>query len=201
LWTANLRIIGRSDTMQTHFAPSPQIDINQNQETVIFLLQTIQRPGIESLIDYLLTSDYFTAPASTKFHNVCEGGLCFHSLKVMRMFSEENKLWGKPIPQDSVIISGLLHDLCKIGAYRKTSNGYESVKGEKGHAYLSILRIKKYIELTLTEDDLIRFHMGLHGLYVYKEYYALPMYQAILRTPQVQLFAALDQADSKRKMK
>ena len=187
--------------MQTHFSPIHQVDINKNQETVIFLLQTIQRPGIDGLIDYLLDSDYFVAPASTKFHNVFEGGLCHHSLKVMRMFQAENKLWEKQIPTDSVIISGLLHDLCKIGAYKKTSKGYESVKGEKGHASLSISRIKKHIELTQVEDDLIRFHMGLHGLYVYKEYYALPMYQAILRTPQVQLFAALDQADSKRKIK
>jgi len=81
--------------MQTHFSPSPQADINQNPETVIFLLQDIQRPGIDSLIDYLLNSDYFTAPASTRYHNNFPGGLCLHSLKVMRMFSEENKLWVK----------------------------------------------------------------------------------------------------------
>jgi len=187
--------------MQTYFSASPSAGLEKNKEIALSFLRSVQRTGIDSLIDYLLNSDYFSAPASTKYHNNFPGGLCLHSLKVMNMFSEENKLWEKSIPQESVIICGLLHDLCKIGAYRKTSNGYESVKGEKGHAYLSILRIKKYIELTLTEDDLIRFHMGLHGLYVYKEYYAFPMYQAILRTPKVQLFAALDQADSKRKMK
>jgi len=178
---------------------SPQIDINQNQETAIFLLQTIQRPGIDSFIDYLLTTDYFTAPASTKYHNNFPCGLCLHSLKVMRMFSEENKLWQKPIPQESVIICGLLHDLCKIGAYTQTPKGYESVKGVKGHAALSISRIKKHIELTLEEDDIIRYHMGLFGIYVYKEHYAFALYQATMRTPLCQIFAALDQADSKRK--
>jgi 23S rRNA maturation-related 3'-5' exoribonuclease YhaM len=175
------------------------VDLNKNQETVIFLLQTIQRLGIENLIDYLLESDYFIAPASTKFHNSFSGGLCLHSLKVMRMFSEENKLWEKPIPQDSVIICGLLHDLCKIGAYTKTSKGYESVKGIKGHATLSISRIKKHIELTPEEDDIIRYHMSLFGAYVYKEHPAFALYKATMRTPLLQIFAALDMADSKRK--
>jgi len=178
---------------------NPQVDINQNQETVIFLLQTIQRPGIESLINYLLESDYFTAPASTKYHNSFPGGLCLHSLKVMRMFSEENKLWQKPIPQDSVIICGLLHDLCKIGAYTKTVHGYEKVKGLKGHGKLSATRIEEHIKLTPAEKDIILFHMGLFGIFEYKEHDTLAIHRAIVRTPQVQIFAALDMADSKRK--
>ena len=185
--------------MQTHFSPSPQVDINQNQETVIFLLQTIQRPGIDSLIDYLLNSDYFSTVASTRYHNSFSGGLCLHSLKVMRMFQEENKLWEKPLPAESVIICGLLHDLCKINAYVKTSGGYSSVKGIKSHATLSILRINEHIQLTQQEDDIIRFHMGLFGIFTYHEHYALAMHKAIMRTPQVQIFAALDMADSKRK--
>jgi 23S rRNA maturation-related 3'-5' exoribonuclease YhaM len=184
--------------MQTHFSPNPQLDIDQNQETVVFLLQTIQRPGIESLIDYLLNSDYFTAPASTQFHNSFPGGLCLHSLKVMKMFSEENKLWEKPLPSESAIICGLLHDLCKVGAYIKTDYGYESVKGVKGHATLSISRITEHTQLTNPEDDIIRFHMGLFGIFTYKEHYALAMHKAIIQTPQVQIFAALDMADSKR---
>lgn len=187
--------------MQSQLSINLRVDLDKNQETVIFLLQTIQRPGMDNLIDYLIDSDYFSTVASTRFHNSFPGGLCYHSLKVMRMFSDENKLWEKPIPRDSVIISGLLHDLCKVGSYTKTSKGYESVKGQKGHATVSLSRIKKYIELTSEEDDIIRYHMALHGLYVYKEYYALALHQAILRTPQVQLFAALDQADSKRRLK
>src|SRR5665811_2108776 len=54
--------------------------IAKNQDTSIFLLQTIKRPGIESLLDYMLESDYFTAPASTRFHNSFPGGPCLHSL-------------------------------------------------------------------------------------------------------------------------
>ena len=92
-----------------------------------------------------------------------------------------------------------LHDLCKVNAYIETNYGYESVKGLKGHATVSISRIKEHIELTQQEDDIIRYHMGLFGIFTYKEHYVLAMHRAIMRTPQVQIFAALDMADSKRK--
>jgi len=100
--------------MQTHLSPNPQIDPDQNQETVIFLLQTIKRPGIESLIDYLCDSDYFIAPASTRFHNSFPGGLCHHSLNLVHAFNDTNKQLMNPLSLDSVVICGLLHDLCKL---------------------------------------------------------------------------------------
>ena len=99
--------------MQTRFSPSPQVDPDQNQETVIFLLQGVHRPGIESLIDYLLESDYFVAPASARFHNSFPGGLCLHSLNLVHAFNDANKQLLNPFPLDSVVICGLLHDLCK----------------------------------------------------------------------------------------
>jgi len=73
------------------------------------------------------------------------------------------------------------------------------VKGITGHATLSLSRIGEHIQLTSEEDDIIRFHMGLFGIFTYREHYALAMHRAIMRTPQVQIFAALDMADSKRK--
>src|SRR5664280_1590678 len=91
-----------------------RVDVESNQTLTIDFLDLVKRPGIESLVDYLLNSDYFTTPASTRYHNVFEGGLCQHSLNVTREFSKENALWEKPIHQDSVIICGLLHDLCKV---------------------------------------------------------------------------------------
>ena len=182
-----------------YLSPSPQVDPDQNQETVIFLLQSVNRPGIESLIDYLLESDYFTAPASTRYHNVFEGGLCQHSLNVTREFSKENVRWLKPVPQDSVILCGLLHDLCKVGAYAETTRGYEKVKDlPKGHARLSISRATKFIELTPVELNIILYHMGLFGAYLDHEFTAWALHKAIIGTPQVQAFAAIDMADSKR---
>lgn len=187
--------------MQASLFITQQPDIELNKDLSLSFLRSVKRHGIESLIDYLLQSDYFTAPASTAFHNSFPGGLCFHSLNLVYMFLEANAAFSNPIPRDSVIICGLLHDLCKVGVYQKTSNGYQSVKGQKGHAALSIARIQEYIELTQQEDDIIRYHMGLFGIFTYKEHDTLAIHKAIMRTPQVQVFAALDMIDSKRKVK
>ena len=173
--------------------------IAKNQETSVFLLQTIQQSGIDSLMDYLLESDYFIAPASAKYHNSFKGGLCCHSLNLMYAFNDVNKKLSDPIPSDSVVICSLLHDVCKVGAYTPSSKGYESVKGSKGHATLSISRMGEHIQLTPPEDDIIRYHMGLFGIFTYHEHDTLAIHKAIMRTPQVQIFAALDMADSKRK--
>jgi len=181
-----------------HLSPSSPVQPDHNQETVIFLLQSVNRPGIESLLDYLLESDYFTAPASTKYHNSFPGGLCLHSLNLVRTFSAADKLLLKPLPPDSVVLCGLLHDLCKVNAYLLTGKGYKSVKGIKGHATVSLSRIEEHIRLTPQEDDVIRYHMGLFGIFTYREHDTLSMHRAIMRTPQVQVFAALDMADSKR---
>jgi 23S rRNA maturation-related 3'-5' exoribonuclease YhaM len=183
----------------TQFSFNHGVDTKSKEIAVCDLLSLIKRPGMESLIDYLLNSDYFTAPASTRYHNVFEGGLCQHSLNVTREFSKENAFWEKQIPQDSVIICGILHDLCKVGAYIETDHGYESVKGLKGHATLSISRINEHIQLTQQEDDIIRYHMGLFGIFTYHEHDTLKIHKAIMRTPHVQTFASIDQADSKRK--
>ena len=186
--------------LNTTFSFNRDVDTDSNEIAVCDLLSLIKRPGIESLVDYLMTSDYFTAPASTRYHNSFTGGLCLHSFKVMKMFSEENKLWQKPLPQDSVIICGLLHDLCKVGAYTETARGYKKVEDfPKGHGKLSVARIEEHIKLTQPEKDIILYHMGLFGIYTYHESSAWALHKAIVVTPQVQAFAAVDMADSKRK--
>jgi len=108
-------------------------------------------------------------------------------------------MWQKPLPQDSVILCGLLHDLCKVGAYIRPDNGYASVKGLKGHVAVSISRIKAHIELTPQEDAIVRYHMGLFTVYIYHECSAWDIHKSITETPLVQIFASIDQADSKRK--
>lgn len=176
------------------------VDIEENQFIVTEYLRSTERPGIGRLTDYLEESDYFTAPASTRFHNVFAGGLCQHSLNVTREFSKENLHWQKPLPKDSVIISGLLHDLCKIDNYIENERGYEKKKDlPKGHGKLSVSRIEQFIKLTEPEKDIVVFHMGLFGIFEFREYDTLKLHKAIIRTPQVQVFAALDMADSKRK--
>lgn len=99
-------------------------DISVNKEKICTLLKSINRDGanIEGLLNKLETSDYYTAPASTKFHNCCLGGLADHSLNVyynlMRLV--ENKHLENIIPEESIIICGLLHDMAKINYYEKS---------------------------------------------------------------------------------
>ena len=142
------------------------------KERILWLLRTTNRDGIEDLIRYLETSDFFTAPASTKYHCNYEGGLAEHSLNVYRNLSELVK--GKDFKSDTLIICALLHDICKTFFYitemrNKKVNGnwvqepYFTVKDEMplGHGEKSCLIISEYIKLTKEEIYAIRWHMGL----------------------------------------
>jgi len=185
--------------MQTFFSSSQAVDVERNKVLALSFLQSVNREGLENLIEYLCDSDYFTAPASCFYHDSFPGGLCLHSLNLLQSFDEANSKMNKPLPFESVVICALLHDLCKIGAYKQTAKGYESVKGLKGHATLSISRIHEHIKLTQQEDDIIRYHMGLYGIFIYHEHDTLAIYKSINKSPRVQIFAALDMLDSKRK--
>ena len=181
--------------------PSSFVDIEENESNIVDLLSFVKRNGIDDLINYLENSNFYTSPASTKYHGSFTGGLALHSLNVTREFSKENAQWHKPLPQDSVILCGILHDLCKVGAYTETARGYEKVKDfPKGHGKLSVSRIEEHIKLTQPEKDIIFFHMGLFGIFEYREHDTLAIHKAIMRTPLVQVFAAIDMMDSKRKV-
>ena len=74
--------------------------------------ENIQRPGAQELLKWLNTTDFFTAPASTKFHCACEGGLVQHSVNVYDVLM--NKHFDKETDnKESFAICGLLHDICK----------------------------------------------------------------------------------------
>jgi hypothetical protein len=177
------------------------VDVEENKDNVLDSLGFIQREGIDDLMEYLEKSDFFTAPASTRYHNAFAGGLAHHSLNVTREFTIQNAKFRKPLPQDSVIISGVFHDLCKIDTYIETPRGYEKRKGvPRGHGKVSVARIEEYIELTPAENDLVLFHMGTFGIFEYRDYDTLKLHKAIIRTPQVQVLAAIDMMDSKRKV-
>ena len=86
------------------------------------LLRSTEREGIESLIDYLDTqTDFKTAPASTKYHGAKEGGLLEHSLLVYNTMDNIIRSIGANIPDDSIKICALLHDISKVNLYEKTS--------------------------------------------------------------------------------
>ena len=144
--------------------------------------QNITREGADKLLDFLLNgSDFFTAPASTRYHGAHEGGLVEHSLNVYDclkdMVERLNERYGIEYSDESVAIAALLHDVCKVNFY-KTS--YRNVKDETGrwqsvpyytiedtlpygHGEKSAYIVSAYMRLTRDEAFAIRYHMGFSG--------------------------------------
>ncbi len=153
------------------------------QESIKELLLATQREGMEALVRMLVDKGFFEAPASTRFHGSYKGGLAAHSLKVYELLARyvddlkiNKTLAGgqKPleIAIDTITITGLLHDVCKIGAYVRTKadDGWTNNRDKpKGHALLSIKRIKGFIKLTELEEMMILYHMGVYGLNEFDE--------------------------------
>lgn len=146
------------------------------KEEFINLLKDIDRPGMDKLLEFLEKSDFFTAPASTRFHGSRENGLVEHSLKVYEILKEKIKHAPIPIdiPDESVRIIALLHDICKTNFYKIEYRNVKNSLGvwEKapyytiedtipyGHGEKSVMMIEEYIKLTPQERYSIRWHMG-----------------------------------------
>ena len=80
--------------------------------------QHVTRPGSEKLLDWLDNkTDFFSAPASTRFHGACDGGLCMHSLNVYHALHDSFFTEGES--EESYAICALLHDLCKAYYYKQ----------------------------------------------------------------------------------
>ena len=151
-------------------------NVEANKNEIISILRTVERPGIEKLIEWLSRNDYFTAPACTRFHSNYEGGLAAHSLNVYKVLKAKAEHYKDlEMPLESVIICGLLHDLCKVNFYTvSTRNKKNDATGkwEKvpfyqvddqvplGHGEKSIIILSSFIKLSLDEMYAIRAHMG-----------------------------------------
>ncbi len=136
------------------------------------LLRSTNRPGIDDLICGIEEdTDFFLAPASTKYHGAYVGGLLQHSLDVLQLLQEEPL--SDQFSQDSIIIVALLHDLCKANCYvKETRNVKEYGKWvEKevytyqddlplGHGEKSLYLVGKHLYLSDEEAAAIRWHMG-----------------------------------------
>ncbi|MBR5900547.1 MAG: hydrolase, partial [Clostridia bacterium] len=138
----------------------------------------IKRDGADKLRSYLIDSDFFTAPASTKFHCAYEGGLCDHSVNVYyrllkNVQNEYGDEWEKVFSHETIAICSLLHDLCKIDFYkidyRNVKENGEWIKKPVyirdealpyGHGEKSVYIISGYMKLTREEAFAIRYHMG-----------------------------------------
>ena len=153
--------------------------LDKNKEEFIKIYtENIKREGADKLLEWLIKSDFFTAPASTKFHSAIEGGLCFHSLNAYHRFlkivqTEYGSNWQDKISPESVAIIGLLHDICKVNSY-KTELRNVKVNGSwvqvpyfvnddhlpYGHGEKSVYIISGYMRLTRDEAMAINWHMG-----------------------------------------
>ena len=134
----------------------------------------IKRDGIEPLLDMLRKTDFYTAPASTRYHDAEEGGLVAHSLRVCYELGKELKGNDKYSDETKAIVS-LFHDLCKIGYYdvemrnKKIDGKWEQVpfyivndQYPFGHGEKSVDLLRDFLELTEEEKVAIRFHMGAY---------------------------------------
>ena len=146
------------------------------KEKFIELLKSTNRPGIEDLISFLEKTDFFTAPASTRFHGSFEGGLVEHSLKVYEIldYKAKNNVLKLEIPDDTIKIVSLLHDICKLNFYKVDYRNAKNALGEwekvpyytiddtipYGHGEKSVMMLTEYIKLTNEEKYSIRWHMG-----------------------------------------
>ena len=126
------------------------------KEEFLALLRKTNREGIEELINFLEKSDFFVAPASTRFHGNFEGGLAAHSMKVYEILKHkvENSVIDVEIKEESIILIGLLHDICKTNFYKVDDTI------PYGHGEKSVMMITEYIKLTPEEKYSIRWHMG-----------------------------------------
>ncbi len=141
----------------------------------------VKRDGADKLLDYLKNSDFFTAPASTRYHSAYEGGLLRHSLNVyecLKAYVERERvreLYKLAPSEETVAIVALLHDICKTNLYQIS---YRNAKNEQtgvwervpyystndtlpyGHGEKSVYMISGFIRLSREEAMAIRWHMG-----------------------------------------
>ena len=145
-------------------------------EFIALYQEHITRRGADKLLDWMGKADFFTAPASTRYHLACAGGLMEHSAHVynrLRQLAMAEYPEGCPYSEETLAVCGLLHDLCKVNFYKEDTrnvkeNGvwvqkpYYTVDEQLpyGHGEKSVFIIERFMRLSLEEAIAIRFHMG-----------------------------------------
>ena len=159
--------------------------MTEKEEFISIFNENIKREGADKLLDFLENkSDFFTAPASTRFHNAFEGGLLRHSLNVYKClvaYLERGRvkdMYKLEASAETAAIVALLHDLCKVNIYRvsyRNSKNDKTGQWEKvpyyeihdnlpyGHGEKSVYMISGFMRLTREEAMAIRWHMGFSG--------------------------------------
>ncbi|MCI6496745.1 MAG: HD domain-containing protein [Anaeromassilibacillus sp.] len=148
--------------------------MTHKEEFISIYNKYINRAGSKELLDWMQKTDFFTAPASTKYHCACECGLVMHSVSVFNTLMEKHFDEEKD-NAESFAIAALLHDLCKAQFYKVSTR---NVKNEQtgqwekqpfyavedsfpyGHGEKSVFLIERFMRLKIEEAMAIRWHMG-----------------------------------------
>lgn len=146
--------------------------VAENYKT--YFTEFIKRPGAADLLKWMEENGFFEAPASMKHHGAEPGGLVKHSINVFKRvyalaIEEESRGRGEH-ETETLAVVGLLHDLCKIDAYRATPDNparrYEATRHfPAGHGEKSVILILRFMQLTDEEILAIRWHMGQYDFY------------------------------------
>ncbi len=160
-------------------------NIMKKEEFIKTYNENIKREGADKLLAYLTSDscDFFSAPASTRFHSAYAGGLAEHSLNVYHCLKDYlerprvKETYGLNVSDESIAIVSLLHDLCKINCYKPSTRNVKDSHGvwhsvptftyeddmPYGHGEKSVYIISGYMRLTREEAFAIRYHMGFSG--------------------------------------
>lgn len=152
--------------------------IDYSSEFIRIFQENITREGSAKLLEWLKKSDFFRAPASTKFHSAHAGGLCEHSVKTYYRFLQNLEMEyaeeaEEKVSPESAAIIALLHDVCKVNYYKEEMRNVK-VDGEwvqkpyytvddalpYGHGEKSVYIISGFMRLTRDEAMAINWHMG-----------------------------------------
>lgn len=148
--------------------------MDYKQKFIEYYQANIHREGADRLLEWLQTADFFTAPASTRYHCACPAGLVMHSINVYEVMMEKH-FDPETDSAESFALCALLHDVCKAQFYKVSSR---NVKNERtgqwekvpyyviedafpyGHGEKSVFLIERFVRLKPAEATAIRWHMG-----------------------------------------
>ncbi len=155
------------------------------KDTFLQIYQSkIHREGADKFLEYLTEkSDFFTAPASTRYHGAYEGGLAQHSVNVyecLRAYMDRERvkdLYHMNYSEETIALVSLLHDVCKIGCYKTSTRNVKDENGvwqkvpfyqfddpmPYGHGEKSVYILSGFMRLSREEAFAIRYHMGFSG--------------------------------------
>jgi len=166
------------------------MNIDENKAFIVSALRSTKRDGIEELINAMQIGGFFEAPCSSQYHLAEEGGLAQHSINVLKTIRSLNDALDVSMPDETLVISALLHDLGKMGMYGKPNYVENWIKDGRPtkaepeqkykrseskpfttntdllylpHSIRSVEIANRYIELTEDEEFAITCHDGLYG--------------------------------------